>query len=766
MSIIKGLFQDIDSLHEYHFDEIKEVSIDVLERRLRLIERDKRPELTDHYFLHQSRKEIEEIKKNSQNTGKFILNCTTALSVEFLEERNGLVYVKQEKFLDWQELICFFPPLLLIAAYVFEKHGCITDLDAYLRKHIIPNVLYTALPAPYIPELEHLLVEKRGLHDLHIHLNGTMESDWVWADMMVFPSESLKEVHKNFDGDEMIKEHFSQVDPRMNSTELDRLLEKAHKHRQEFYKDFLMNVSDAPLCNSRGDISIREPSLVTEMLIYIWLFTNIRTDKQDYSGRFHHYLLSRGLINMLLVHQPCQFGFRQFQKITKNELRWYSERSFNRRFFQLSGNRLMNIKNIEGRFSPKKSLNDNSTLLHNIEQGWTTFIQNVGKQTAKKKPKLHLVAHFIKKPKGGGQDMFRHETLRNELRTIAESLCSLKKQGYPNTDKLVGIDAAASEFDAPPEVFAPVYRYLRENEFNNFTYHAGEDFTHIVSGLRAIYEAVAFLGLERGDRIGHCVASGSDASLWLKGLRGEICISQGEYLSDCIFAYHLISKEKDPIKELHHLIPNLILRIEQLSEAIYGECHSISNLVTAWEYRKWCPMAIRKLYLNLDLGHDDTDAFTIKDEWDKLPEKIRKIIFQHNDNSDNIITNQQNKTISIDPAEIFNEKVITRLQKELLNYMHKREIVIETLPTSNLRIGFYDDFSSSHIWNWLQWKSEGCPVPPIVVGTDDAGIFATNIYNEYANLYCFMVHKKNLCHKDAMKLLREFDENADIYHFR
>lgn len=75
---------------------------------------------------------------------------------------------------------------------------------------------------------------------------------------------------------------------------------------------------------------------------------------------------------------------------------------------------------------------------------------------------------------------------------------------------VTGADAAASEFDTPPEVFAPSFRRLRKNGIRHFTYHAGEDFFHILSGLRAIYEAIEFLGLQAGDRIGHATAAGVD----------------------------------------------------------------------------------------------------------------------------------------------------------------------------------------------------------------------------------------------------------------
>ena len=40
------------------------------------------------------------------------------------------------------------------------------------------------------------------------------------------------------------------------------------------------------------------------------------------------------------------------------------------------------------------------------------------------------------------------------------------------------------------------------------SYHAGEDFHHILSGIRAMFDAIELLDLCEGDRIGHGTAMG------------------------------------------------------------------------------------------------------------------------------------------------------------------------------------------------------------------------------------------------------------------
>ena len=96
--------------------------------------------------------------------------------------------------------------------------------------------------------------------------------------------------------------------------------------------------------------------------------------------------------------------------------------------------------------------------------------------------------------------------------------------------------------------------------------------------------------------------------------------------------------------------------------------------------------------------------------------------------------------------------------------MCERELVIETLPTSNVRIGRYNTFDVYHLKRWLLWRREGKAIPSIVLGTDDPGIFATSIYNEYANVYCSLVNAGE-SPTDAMDLIRRMEQNAHIYNF-
>ena len=358
--------------------------------------------------------------------------------------------------------------------------------------------------------------------------------------------------------------------------------------------------------------------------------------------------------------------------------------------------------------------------------------------------KLDLVAHFIKKADTHPNEFVRHRDFRQNISHCAQLLVSLH-QDYRGCQHLInGIDAAASEFDTPPEVFAPVYRYLRKSGFEHFTYHAGEDFYHVLSGLRSIYEAIFFLDLQRTDRIGHAVAAGVPIDLWYRNVGRQILITQGEWLDNLIFTYHIITSEC--ATNLFPLLPLIQLQVEKYGYEIYQNNVPISLHVDAWLFRYMDPTTViaKDTLFNHELGKEEVFLMYHSRE---VVERYQKII-------------------RIDTYELFGEKELIELQKLLLEYMHRKEIVIETLPTSNVMIGNHHEYGTYHLYTWYKWKKEGLPLPPIVIGSDDTGVFATNIYNEYCNIYCQFLYKKRMNPEEIMAFIRELDNNARLYAFR
>ena len=108
------------------------------------------------------------------------------------------------------------------------------------------------------------------------------------------------------------------------------------------------------------------------------------------------------------------------------------------------------------------------------------------------------------------------------------------------------------------------------------------------------------------------------------------------------------------------------------------------------------------------------------------------------------------------------------MQDMLLRRLHEKEIVLEVLPTSNVRISFYKNYKEHHIWRWLgigQENDSNSITPPVVLGTDDTGIFSTNIYNEYCHIYHHLVHSHKQGYDKASTVIQGIVQNGKTYVF-
>jgi adenosine deaminase len=788
--MLKYLLIDDDSLTEYKNADFPAFAD--IKRRLLLKAREHNRFIPDHFY----RLEQQETFKDIESINKIFSKGIPELASDFLELHNTKVYVKQIQQNNWQELITYIPPLFLQCAFLHKIKPMSIDnreIIRYYSTYILPNTKYTCIPSPKIPQLDFFLKKNNGLHDLHMHLNGTIETDHVWQDYLFTPNGVFKDLDKAFK-DEKVKEQLEQESHLLNPLDYVHLLQCAQKLRSFFYnylfpvdtiKKNQFSLLQAFLDPTSNSGSYRHPFLdvlnaqkdypylmSAEGLMYMLMLREFSLTKNEtLAGFFHFYLLILGLTNRLLVQQTHQAGFQQFQKHTLNGLREESEKLYTKRYLQMQGNDSTHLRFLEGRFSPKSKQKDLIKFIDTIWKGWEKMhgeIPTISENASENKPQLRLIAHFIKKEDKHPDEFIRHKQLRKEIWERARVLSALLINHTKYREKVVGVDAAASEFDAPPEVFAPIFRMLRRGGIKHFTYHAGEDFYHIVSGLRAVYEAVTFCDLQQGDRIGHATATALCPKLWHKEIGNPIRIRQGEYLDNLVFTYHLIINSK--IEKLHVLVPFIINRVQNLNYEIYKKHHSIAVLEKAWLMRKCCPL--HTLYQK----KDDVDVIPVFDEEWNLP-IIEDFLESRQYLHDNAIWSaysdyheekykkNYDKIIIVDPFEILKNDDIVDLQLALLEIMNNKEIVIETLPTSNVRIGLHRNFSSYHLWNWIKWKKDGKSIPPIIVGSDDTGIFATNIYNEYANIYCMLLNTHKMPHWDIMEVIKKLDEDSRIYRF-
>ncbi|MCP4116983.1 MAG: hypothetical protein GY737_16580 [Desulfobacteraceae bacterium] len=758
--------------------------------------------LPDHYYLRGRECALRGIKSLSS----LLSTGLQRLSSDHLELTGRSVHVKVEAWPDWQGLLSFCSPLPCISALLWQEKFTPgmsepVQLADFMGKYIEPNTRYSCLPAPRFPSVQGLLRDS-GLYDLHVHLNGATETDTAWQIFLRKPFDVYQELLKVYQ-DSKVQEQMEQEAPGIDGPmEIYRLLMTARRIRWGlvhalFHAKYTPELSE-PLKNFSTEHFIKSESMVDQMMppcanhpmhrlfeskpgtpalwsdecleamMYVLVMDRLEKGKEEkLAACFHHYLLILGFVNRFLVQQLHQSGFDQFQKITLNGFREAPEKTYARRFFQMHGNHSSNLGFIEGRFAPKNSPMKNIELLNRIIGGWNKFEEKCKKQKVRV-PKLQLVCHFIKSPdKSKLTDLprlgIRHRTLRIQNWQKARALLYVR-ENYPGVRELVaGVDVAANELEAPPEVFAPIYRLLRKRGMRHFTYHAGEDFHHLIGGMRAIYEAIEFLGMQRGDRIGHGTAAGIEPEIWLKHVGDEFAISEGEWLDDLIFVLHLL--EKYPDSPLNSRLAAIRGEVDKRAQRVYRKHYATYSHIQAWLLRRYCP---------LHMLYEWREAMSMptwsEEEWrecatENPDTETRELLrLYHQDDC----RKRYHRKIRINVQSILSKENLRGLQNLLLGELHKREIVLEALPTSNVRISFYKSHKEHHLWRWLglSERDGGSErMPAVVIGTDDTGIFSTSILNEYCHIYHQLINGCGQPHDKALDVLRRLTENSKIYSF-
>lgn len=340
----------------------------------------------------------------------------------------------------------------------------------------------------------------------------------------------------------------------------------------------------------------------------------------------------------------------------------------------------------------------------------------------------------------------------------------------------MGIDAAAQEIGCRPEVFAQAFRTLRndtsfvysEKGFIKLpqlrvTYHVGEDFLDVVDGLRAIDEAILFLNLDCGDRLGHALALGISVSDWYKSKQNHIWISKQDYLDNIVWLYHtLIRYNILGMDNLKNRIENEYIRYfdeiygqnmnKEFVDAIYsaakntlnrnGMAFDIHAYFDAWKLRGDAPQLYRKGFYNdsevfLSLFNRNAVNYLFPDNFDVRKKcQISMIYYYYHFDKKVREAGQKRINIKVNYEYI---KGVELVQKAMQSEIAKRGIGIEANPSSNVSIGTfsrYDEHPLIRLFNSgltiNDAELQECPQLWISINTDDQGIFGTKLENEYA----------------------------------
>lgn len=380
-------------------------------------------------------------------------------------------------------------------------------------------------------------------------------------------------------------------------------------------------------------------------------------------------------------------------------------------------------------------------------------------------PQVGLVIHFLKRPddsvpekcfQNGKEDCsyFLFGKQQEEYEKQIEAFTHLRTEFVELSRYLVGIDAASLENSTPVWVFAPIYENARDSSIEQigrksraggytqslgFTFHAGEDFRHILSGLRRMDEAVEYLKFHAGDRIGHGIALGMEPRKW-RTQNPVIIIPQIEALENYLWAYDMLSGNYGNFQAT--ILAYIEKRICELAGRIYGgtggegEQEGIGVEILLAGYHR----------LFTDYKH------TLKQE--AQAGRIKKGLCDKLFRGEKIIwdagvlaaarhckrfVKKMEQPIHYEVTEQ-DVLIVEELQKMLKEKLGRKGIVIEVNPSSNLAIADLDRMEENQLYQLDGINDRQNLI--VCINSDDPAVFNTNVSNELAYIYYGMLEQK------------------------
>lgn len=332
-----------------------------------------------------------------------------------------------------------------------------------------------------------------------------------------------------------------------------------------------------------------------------------------------------------------------------------------------------------------------------------------------------LVCHFIKskdsEPANRETRSLRHKILRKCLRQDFRRIEKAWNNNETAHPKLVGIDAASNELICRPEVFAPVYRNSRRIGLTNFTYHVGEDFYDIVDGLRAIDEAIDFLGLSSGSRIGHAIALGIDADSYYTKRHRYIIIPKQELLDNLVWLkYKAMDYNIRLQPKTEYVISTNFSKL--MSEIGYGNVEFSD--ADYWESMKLrCEDPLENMDFSESPKHRILEMYWYDADINSNGKRTETLQLPHSFSSD-----------------------VSKIQKRILSDIEKNGLFIETNPTSNFMIGGFDKYIDLPLFRFHSLDDDETKLP-VSINTDDKGVFATSLKNEFSLIAVALRKERN-----------------------
>ena len=697
-----------------------------------------------------------------------LLHALDCVGREYLCVRNRRLFIKEhELFARWQNLRgrMSMRPIKFRLLY---KEGL------HLRSSLVHP--HSSCMADYI--------QREGLNECHLHLHACMPPELSWLLALNRLSEYERGIAKSDCW--KLRLLYTAVHPELT---VEKMMMRMRLAR--YLRDSLLGVQDVgdikPAVNNMyrqyqnlvqqsvvepgaGCFELRTDDLALlenqEQLLWGNLFALADRNVPNVDALLffaHLYLLIQNDYLQLCRMNEANKGFDAFQVRAHYAELGYPLQVYYRRAFQqiLESSSVTEGTCIEVRVSPVVFLKGGKFL----EEIWRSCCTENNGVT----PQLILTVHFLKrlhrnaKPFDSDVMVERYAASRRALRKECCRLIGAVKSLSQRCDIGMSIDGAGNEMHMPPDVMAPVFRlFERETGISYKTYHCGEDFYHLISGIRAVYEGVLFLDLKQGNRVGHATSIGIPPQLWRADMPGVLVMRQGDWLLDLIFTWKILSDScYEGILKIEQMLLPLAKKIFDRDKSEV-DMHSLSAFFDARQLNLESIEMARGIRKNLSPCPEEQLAIEFRKERGECGLQLFDCWLY-----DALSIQEQNELIEVE-RDFLDTETLLLLQQKVQRLINKRNVVLEALPVSNVRISQYQDMRQHHILRWLGVPGHVLPgdqVMAVCIGSDDPGIFVSDIKNEFYHVFANL-RGEGLQPDDCMKYIKRLNHAGRVYSFR
>lgn len=410
----------------------------------------------------------------------------------------------------------------------------------------------------------------------------------------------------------------------------------------------------------------------------------------------------------------------------------------------------------------------------------------------------YYTLHFIKTPEDDCEESkckrcikcsnCRDSERRNRIERQTAAIMQLSSESLK---RIRGIDAAGEEIKCRPEIFAKQFRRLLyyfkpdstygENNQLKATYHVGEDNYDIVDGIRAIYEAVYFLDLRSGCRLGHATLLGNDPEEYYNYQRNPIAIPCQIFLDNLVWMYYFINEHQILFDKSDLLSDYINKNFQVYFSKIYGSElsdlkiesmvkmdrklslkqknnllvdfrnieYNISDYYYSYMLRGDDPELYRRFYTNEPLNLSYSEQYRIcstHEDMQNARNNIRAKYLYYLYHYSCSVKKNGNQLIYEKLPDYF-IKCVKLIQKKLQELISFKGIAIETNPSSNKLISTFNSYADHPIsvyYDHALLNDSSKTQLNVSINTDDRSVFSTSLVNEYAYLMFYLENKKDI----------------------